>query len=155
MQKILFALTSLAIAPAAAAAPADTTVPIRQFLDGLNKGDTASAYAAYDSGPIAIIDEFPPHSWIGPKAAQNWAADYETTSKAAGVTDGIVTYGKPTRSEIEGDVAYVIIPTGLTYKQAGKPTAEEGQMTFALHATTAGWKIRAWTWTGGAPHPAK
>jgi len=156
MSKMLFAVAVLTIAPVAVAMAADdVTVPIRQFLDGFNKGDTKTAYAAYDKGEISIIDEFPPHRWVGAKAAQNWAADYDTHAKATGVADGSVSYGKPTRSEIEGDAAYVIIPTVYTYKQTGKPTAEEGQMTFALHMTKAGWKIRSWTWTGVTPHPAK
>ena len=64
-------------------------------------------------------------------------------------------YGVATRSEIEGDVAYVIVPTVYNYKQDGKPTREEGQMTFVLHGSTAGWKISAWTWTGVKPHAAK
>lgn len=37
----------------------------RQFIDGFNKGDTKSAFAACD---ISIIDEFAPHLWTGPNA---------------------------------------------------------------------------------------
>ena len=137
------------------AAGADVTVPIRQFLDGFNTGDTKTAYAAYAPGTISIIDEFAPHIWIGPKAPQDWAAEYDRHAAKTGVSGGNVSYGKPTRTEIEGDAAYVVIPTLYTYKQTGKPTAEEGQMAFALHSTKEGWKIVAWTWTGVYPHPAK
>jgi hypothetical protein len=34
----------------------------------------------------------------------------------------MVKYGAPTRTEIEGDAAYVIIPTTYLYKERGKPT---------------------------------
>ena len=71
------------------------------------------------------------------------------------MSDGSVKYGDPTRSEIEGDVAYVIVPTVYTYKDHGQPTAEEGEMTFVLHGGKTGWKISAWTWSGVKPHPAK
>jgi len=142
--------------PALAAAPRDDpTVPARQFIDGFNTGDTKTAYAAYVSGDVAIIDEFAPHFWAGPKAPQNWAADYEKNAAAEGVSDGRVSYGKPTVVNVEGDAAYVTLPTTYTYKSHGAATSEEANMAFALKHTKAGWKIRGWAWTGTVPHPAK
>jgi hypothetical protein len=153
---ILMLLATVLLSTAlTAATSADVTVPIRQFIDGFNTGDTKSAYAAFTTGDIIIIDEFAPHRWVGPHAAQDWAADYEKHSQATGVTDGIVKYSPPTRTEIEGDAAYVIIPTVYTYKDHGKPLTEEGQMTFVLRAEAGNWKITAWTWTGVKPHASK
>jgi ketosteroid isomerase-like protein len=153
---ILALLVSLSlISSAMAAAPGDVTKPIHQFIDGFNSGDTKSGYAAYAPGDIVIVDEFAPHRWVGPDAAHQWAADYDKHSSAIGVSDGSVKYGRATRTEIEGDVAYVIIPTVYNYKQHGKPMAEEGQMTFVLHSQADGWKISDWTWSGVKPHPAK
>lgn len=154
--KFVAFLASVLLLPAALAAPAtDVTAPIRQFIDGFNSGDTKSAYAAYASGSISIIDEFPPHLWAGTNAAHAWAADYNKHAAATGVSDGSVKYGDATRTEIEGDQAYVVIPTVYSYKVHGNPTQEEGQMTFVLLHGTSGWKIRGWTWTGVKPHPAK
>src|SRR5579859_1461791 len=65
----------VALAHAACAATSDDVVrPIHQFIDGFNRGDTASGFAAYASGPVSIIDEFAPHLWVGPDAARTWAA---------------------------------------------------------------------------------
>src|SRR5579863_4716643 len=135
MKKVILAvLASILLVPVAiAAAPSDVTVPIRPFIDGFNTGDVKSAYAAYATGDILIVDEFAPHRWFGPHAVQDWAADYDKHAHATGVSDGGVKYGPPTRTEIEDDAAYVIIPTVYNYKQGGKPTSEEGQMTFVLH----------------------
>ncbi len=156
MRKIIFTLlVSLLAVPGMSAATPDVTAPIRQFIDGFNTGDTKSAYASYATGDITIVDEFAPHRWVGPHAAQDWAADYDKHALATGVSDGTVKYGAPTRTEIEGDLAYVIIPTTYLYKDHGKATVEEGQMTFVLHTEAGGWKIRSWTWTGVKPHPAK
>ena len=141
-------LTHIAIA-------ADVTAPIHQFIDGFNTGDVKSAYAAYATGDILIMDEFAPHRWTGPNAPQQWAADYEKHTQATGVSDGTVKYGAATRTEIEGDVAYVVVPTTYLYKEHGKPMVEEGQMTFVLHIEAGSWKISGWTWTGAKPHPAK
>ena len=157
MTRVAMALLgSLMLAPAAMAAPADDVViPIHQFIDGFNKGDTKSAFAAYAKGDIAIVDEFAPHIWRGPRAPQNWAVDYDKHAQATGVTDGSVSYGPPTRTEIEGSVAYVIVPTVYTYKEKGQPIAEEGQMTFVLSQSATGWKIGGWTWSGVKPHSAE
>ncbi len=156
MKKSIRALAAILLfAPLALAAGPDVTTPIRQFIDGFNTGDVKSAYAAYASGDINIIDEFAPHRWTGPHAAQDWAADYDKHAKATGVSDGSVKYGAPTRTEIEGDLAYVVIPTVYNYKEKGKAVTEEGQMTFVLHTEAGAWKISAWTWTGVKPHPAK
>ncbi len=137
------------------AAPQDVMTPIHQFIDSFNSGDVKTAYAAYAAGDIMIVDEFAPHRWYGPHAPQEWAAAYDKHAQATGVSDGVVKYGAPTRTETEGDVAYVIVPTIYLYKQHGQPLVEEGQMTFVLHAESGGWKISGWTWTGVKPHAAK
>jgi hypothetical protein len=156
MKKSIRALAAIFLfAPLTLAAGPDVTAPIRQFIDGFNTGDVKSAYAAYASGDINIIDEFAPHRWTGPHAAQDWAADYDKHAKATGVSDGSVKYGAPTRTEIEGDLAYVVVPTVYNYKEKGKAVTEEGQMTFVLHTEAGAWKISAWTWTGVKPHAAK
>ncbi|MGC1372485.1 MAG: nuclear transport factor 2 family protein [Candidatus Sulfotelmatobacter sp.] len=153
---IVILLSSVLLgATAMAAASRDVTIPIHQFIDGFNTGDVQSAYAAYATGDITIVDEFAPHRWTGPHAAQNWAADYQNHAQATGVSDGNVKYGAPTRTEIEGAVAYVVIPAVYNYKQHGRQLTEQGQMTFVLHAEQASWKIRSWTWTGGKPHAAR
>jgi hypothetical protein len=149
----LAVIAGLLLASAAtAAAPNEPMTPIRQFVDGFNSGDTKTAFAAYAAGDIAIIDEFAPHRWVGPNAAHKWAAAYDKHAAAAGVSDGHVSYGEPTRIEVEAALAYVVVPTVYTYKERGKAMVEEGQMTFALRSGTNGWKIAAWTWTGVKPH---
>jgi ketosteroid isomerase-like protein len=157
MKKASFALIAVVlIVPAVwAASSEDMTAPIHQFIDGFNAGDVNSAYAAYASGDVVIVDEFAPHLWTGPHAPQDWAADYDKHTQATGVTDGSVKYSAPTRTETEGDAAYVVVPTVYIYKEHGKPLTEEGQMTFVLRKEQGAWKIRGWTWTGVKPHAAK
>lgn len=157
MKQVVIALVTivLLVPSAFAASRGDVMTPIRQFIDGFNAGDTKSAYAVYSSGDVFIIDEFAPHRWSGQHAPQDWAAAYDKHTQATGVSDGSVKYGEPTRSEIDGDVAYVIVPTTYLYREHGKATKEEGQMTFVLHGEAGGWKISAWTWSGVKPHPAE
>jgi hypothetical protein len=149
---IALVLCAPAVVPAAGDDPA---APVRQFIDGFNSGDVQSAFAAYATGPITIVDEFAPHIWSGPNAAHEWADAYDNHAKATGVTDGKVTYGKPTRVEEVADAAYVVIPTVYLYKEHGKAIKEEGQVTAVLHRESGAWKIRAWIWSGVKPHPAR
>ena len=119
MRKTVFALlASVLFVPFAFAATGDdVAAPVLQFIDAFNKGNTAAGLATYAQGEITIVDEFAPRRWSGPRAAQEWAADYDKHAKATGVTDGLVKYGSPTRIEVEGDLAYVILPTEYLYKE--------------------------------------
>jgi ketosteroid isomerase-like protein len=133
----------------------DLSAPIRQFIDAFNTGNAQAEFALYATGSITIVDEFAPHIWTGPDAAHQWADAYDKHAQATGVTDGKVTYGRPTRTEVDGNVAYVILPTVYLYNEHGKPLREEGQVTAVLNHEAGGWKIRSWTWSGVKPHPAK
>ena len=157
MRKFMLAFMAVLIcAPVALAAPADdVAAPVRQFIDSFNKGDIDASLATYAQGEITIIDEFAPHRWTGPHAAQDWAAAYDKHAQATGVSDGVVKYATPTRIEVEGDRAYVILPTEYLYLEHGQPMDEKGQITAVLHKENGVWKIRAWTWSGEKPHPAK
>lgn len=153
---IIALLTLVFCAPTVIPATGDDPAgPVRQFIDGFNSGDVQSAFATYATGTITIVDEFAPHIWSGPNAAHEWADAYNKHAQATGVTDGKVTYGKPTRIEEVADAAYVVIPTVYLYKEHGKPIKEEGQVTAVLNRESGAWKIRGWTWTGVKPHPAR
>jgi SnoaL-like domain len=155
-QAAIALLAFILIAPGAIPATGDdAAAPVRQFIDGFNSGNVQSAFAAYASGPITIVDEFAPHIWTGANAAHEWADAYDKHAQATGVTDGKVSYGKPTRIEEVADAAYIVMPTLYLYKENGKPLKEEGQITAVLNRESGVWKIRAWTWSGAKPHAAK
>ena len=148
MHKIFIAL-AIAIVTAGTAVASEETdvmVPVHQFVDGFNKGDTKAALATC-TDEMSIIDEFPPHEWHGAGAASRWVNDYDADAKKNGITDGIVTLGEPRHIDITADRAYVVIPTNYTYKKEGKVIKETGSMfTFALRKGTDGWRITGWAW---------
>lgn len=149
MQKLYFAfVTVLLLAGSTVVMGQRSAVmkPINQFVNGFNKGDTASAMAAC-SETTAIIDEFAPHSWSGEGACQKWADDFDAHVKKNRITNGKIILGKPTHIDITGDYAYVVIPSNFTFKQKGKAMAEPGSIfTFALHKGDGGWMITGWAW---------
>jgi ketosteroid isomerase-like protein len=143
---LALAVAVLVARPVGASEQTDVMVPIHQFVDAFNKGDTKAALAAC-ADAMAIVDEFPPNEWHGAGACAKWANDYEANAKKEGITDGGVTLGKPRHIDVTADHAYVVIPTDYTFKQKGKPMKEtRAAFTFALQKGTAGWRITGWSW---------
>lgn len=94
---------------------ADVMGVVNQLLDAFNKGDNKTVLALCVDD-MSIIDEFPPHEWHGPGAFSKWFADYDAYSKKNGITDGIITIGKPRHVDVTGDRAYVVAPANYMYK---------------------------------------
>jgi len=151
MHKLLLVLalaTFAAISPAQTPGSAETAVltPIRQFVDGFNKGDTKMMLAVC-ADQTSILDEFPPHEWHGTGACAKWGSDFEADAKKNGITDGVVTLSKPSHVDITGDRAYVVVPANFTYKQKGKSVSEVGSIiTLTMQKLPAGWRITGWSW---------
>ena len=142
------------VSAAAAAGNAALEAPIHQFIDDFNKGDAAGAAAA-NLPSVSIIDEVPPHLWVGPKAFATWAADLAKDDMAHGISEEAVALGAVKREVVSGKTAYVVIAATYNFKQNGMAMHELAQMTFAMKKTVDGWKIAGWTWTGPNPTPAK
>lgn len=146
---------ALAVSASAQTADAELMAPIQKFIDSFNKGDAAAAAATHAEGAdLTITDEVAPYLWRGAKAFQAWSADLESDAKKNGITDAMVTLGVPTRTERNGDQAYVVVPAVYAFKQRGAAMREAAQMTFVLSKGATGWLIHAWTWTGPKPQPA-
>ena len=144
---IALAVAVIAAAPAAASDKTDVMAPLNQFVDGFNKGDVKNAVAAC-ADQTSIIDEFPPHEWHGQGACSNWANDYDADAKKNGITDGLVTLGKPRHVDVVGDRAYIVVPANYKFKMKGKVVKETGStMTVALQKGASGWRITAWSWS--------
>lgn len=149
-KSILVAAMALLVATAASAqAPADVMAPIRQFIDGFNKGDVPSAIAAC-AEETSIIDELAPFYWSGTGACGQWASDYDADARKKGITAGAVTMSAPRHHAIEGDRAYVVIPVSYEVTQNGKQVKQSGAvMAVTLSKGASGWKITAWSWSTG------
>jgi len=142
----------MGVAAGAQTPDAQLIAPIQKFIDSFNKGDSAGAAATHAAeADLAIIDEVPPFLWRGARAFQQWSTNLDNDAKKRGVTDPMVKLGTPTRTEVNGDQAYVVIPAVYTFKERGVAMRESAQMTFALRKGPGGWLIHGWTWTGAKP----
>ena len=144
---VAFALIALTVAPAVASDQTDVMATMNRFNDGMNKGDTTTAFATCAS-PSSIVDEFPPYGWQGATACADWANDFDAYNKKNGITDPIATLGKPRHVDVTGDRAYVVVPATYTFKLKGKKVTESGStLTAALQKSAAGWVITGWAWS--------
>jgi hypothetical protein len=144
-------LACVCIGRAAQAQTADPQLmaPIQTFIDTFNKGDMAGAAATHGAGvDLVIVDEVAPFLWRGPEAFQTWAADLDRDAQKRGITKQQVSVGPATRVEVNGDNAYVIVPSVYSFMQGGAAMRETAHMTFALKKGATGWLIHGWTWTG-------
>ena len=140
-------VTMLGTVPAAASEQDDVMKVVRQWVDGLNKGDTKSAIAAC-AEQAAIIDEFPPYEWHGAGTCSKWLTQLQAFNKSIGLTDGVVTLKQARRVDVTGDSAYVVVPADFRYKEHGKDGAEIGALfTVALKKGQVGWRITGWAWS--------
>ncbi|HEY3927885.1 MAG TPA: nuclear transport factor 2 family protein [Candidatus Koribacter sp.] len=154
MKMLALALCAAGLLSVAAAAQ-EVTAPITQMLKAFNSGDVKAIAAVYVSGEVSITDEVPPFHWSGANANDSWLADLAKAEKAAGMTETKVGFSSALRTEIDGDTAYVVVPTTYSWKQAGKAMTENATMTFVLHKDVGAWKVASWTWSGHHPHSAK
>ena len=147
MRRTLAALAIIGMTGSVSASDkTDAVGVVNQFLDGFNKGDTKAVLATC-AAEVAIIDEFPPYVWHGARACIDWADDFAADAKKNGITDPVVTLGKPRNVDVTGDRAYLVIPANYKFKVKGKPASETGSIfTVALRKWPTGWRITGWAW---------
>lgn len=144
---VSLAVAMLAAAPALATEKTDVLLPVYQFVDSFNKGDTTTAAAAC-AEQTSIIDEFPPYAWHGRGACATWMSDYDADAKKNEISEGMVALNKPRHVDIDGDRAYVVVPASYAFTKKGSPVKETlSTLTVALENGEKGWRITAWAWT--------
>ncbi|MEO7275902.1 MAG: nuclear transport factor 2 family protein [Vicinamibacterales bacterium] len=158
MRKLMVgvALCVLTAATASAQAPAaGVMAPIQKFVDTFNKGDLAGAASTHAAAAdLVIVDELAPFAWHGVGAFTAWSAALDADAKKQGITEPSVKIGAPTRTEMSGDMAYVVVPVVYSFKLKGVAMTERAQMTYVLKKGPSGWLIHGWTWTGPKPSAA-
>ena len=136
------AMLAAVIAAIALPAAASGQTDVDAVLQAYNKAFSPTYCAPQSS----IIDDFGQHYWPGPHACADWLKSFGVDSKAQGITDGVVTPGKPVRVKVDGDHAYAVYSANYDYKLKGKPVHEKGTWTVAFERQAGAWRIVAWAW---------
>lgn len=113
-------------------------------------GNTVASFASMKSGstppPTAITDEFSPYHWVGASAAADWNEGLQKSSEADHDSDLSIGLSQPSQLSVNGDKAYAVYPTTLSFRHKGKPTTEKGAFAFALDKSSGSWRITSWAW---------
>lgn len=134
---------------ATASEKTDVMSAVQKWDDGFNTGDIKMA-SVWCADETSIIDDLPPHEWHGAGACSRWMGDALEFFKKTGLTDVKSTLGKPRHVDVAGDLAYVVVPATLTYKDKGKPSRDKpATVTMSLKTTASGWRITGWAWADG------
>lgn len=124
----------------------DAVATVRNAIVAFNHGDL-KGFAALCGSPASIIDDFPPHTWSGANACNDWAIALAAANKSSDISNETVVLGTPWHTTVTGNRAYVVIPATLHYNMKGKPVKESGSVfTVVLTRTDKGWLMSAWSW---------
>jgi len=148
----LIIVAALAAGPeiAAASDKTDVMAVVHKWEDSFNKGDWTTMVAQC-ADQTSIIDDFAPHEWHGAGACQKWLDAFQAFTKKAEFTEMMVKVGQPKHLDVDGDSAYLVVTTTLTYKEGGKPRKLTGStVTVSFQKGTSGWRINGWSWADGA-----
>lgn len=130
----------------AAAENAGAIAAVQKANDSFNKGNKQEWLAVCGAEPV-IIDNFAPFRWDGTTACEDYWDANDADSKKNGITDEVVTLGKPWHVAVTADRAYVVVPTTDTYRQKGKSVTRSGSVwTFALQKVASGWIVTGMAW---------
>ena len=138
-------LSLFAFGAAAASDETDAMATVHKWVDAFNKGDgvTATSLCAVKA---VIIDDFAPHVWQGSGSCANWYKAYEAFTANAQISEASVGLGKVSHLEVDSGHAYLVTPTTLTYKKAGKSVTDKAIVTMSLIKDSSGWRINGWAW---------
>jgi ketosteroid isomerase-like protein len=142
---VVIALAVFASGVASASDKTDAMAVVHKWADAFNKGD-AKTGSSYCVDAASIIDDFAPHVWQGPRACAIWSKDYEAFAAKSQITDASVALGKTRHLDVDSGYAYLVVPTTLTFTQAGKPVTDKALVTMSLKKGSSGWQITGWAW---------
>lgn len=139
MRTVILAAVMTALAlPAAASDQTDADAVLQDY----NKAFSP----AYCAAGASIIDDFGQHYWSGPQACVDWLKSFDAFSKAQGITDAVVTPGKPIHMTVDSDRTYAVYSAKFDYTLKGKPVHEKGTWTVVFEKQGGLWRIAAWSW---------
>lgn len=145
LSSMLLVVAICATASVAFARDKAVEAPIRQMMDGFNKGNIAAVKAAHVAAPT-IVDNVAPFAWSGPNAFDTWIADLGRSETSRGIADGKVTFSPVVDEVVQGDRAYVVTRSIYAYKQKGRAMREDGFTAFVLVKEGTDWKVESWSW---------
>ena len=122
-------------------------VAVRRFVEGFNADDADLVQSACTDA-ISIIDDFPPHQWLGTGATTRWYRDMAEWATGYDMADWSVLLGEPRHVTVSGADAYLVVLFAARWLEEGQPAERKGSLAVALRENVQQWRVcaLAWTW---------
>ena len=92
----------------------------------------------------SIMDDLPPHLFIGSGFQETWFNAYQMAAANNQLKNIKVRVAKAKKIEITGDVAYAVVPATFLWKEKNKSMIMNLTWTFALKNIDGKWRIASW-----------
>src|SRR5215831_21358095 len=149
--KKLLSIVLVLCAPAVALAidEAPLLVAPNAFAKAFNTHQTDYPDGVF-TDDCAIIDEFPPYLWAGRGSAREWYSVLmgrtPEEQKRRIAANQRLELGAPKFARINGDFAYLVVPSVLTYTLSGKKHRQTGEWAITEMRRGGVWIISAHSW---------
>ena len=114
---------------------------LARFMETLDESILKDAFAKSN---VTIIENFAPYVFKGPKAVEQWAKGFR--AHANGLADLHHSFGAAQDFSVEGDSAFLSLPTTWTGARDGKRFSEQGGWAFVLVKSAGEWRVQSYGW---------
>lgn len=126
------------------------TAAVTKMVDAINRGDFATATAAFSDAPI-IIEDIAPFCWQGPDAVSAWLSAMGTNAARLSAHAVHMKLEEPARIALDAPTAYALFPGRLSLMTTDVDLHADGTLTITLQLSGAHWLISALVWSGLEP----
>lgn len=117
------------------------------MVDAVNRGDFATAVAAFAEAPV-IVEDIAPYIWRGPGAPSGWLSAMGANAARLNVQSVLLALDQPTRIEVDVDAAYAVFPGDLSLGAVRRDLVARGLLTLTLQNEGDRWLISSLVWSG-------
>jgi len=110
----------------------------------IETGDASWLERTFAVGDVTILENMPPHLFVGPDAVATWSEAMREHVK--GVTGLRHEFGRPQDFSRTGDDAFFSLPTTWRGVARGKAWVENGGWAFFLRRQDGVWRVRGYGW---------
>ena len=114
-----------------------------EFMSMLPEGRHATMFAVRG---VTVIENYPPFIFSGADGVARWEAGFRQHSASDRLSQLRVVFGPAQDFSVQGERAYLSLPTTWTGRTGEKSFEEHGAWAFVLAHEGGGWKILGYGW---------